>query len=345
MKKAWRFVLLIALLVSTLAVAQAAPATAPPARKVAILLFDKVENIDFTGPLQVFDVAGFEVFTVAADRTPIGMASGLKVLPQYSFADAPDADVVVIPGGDTDNVMMHKATLDWIKAKSAHAQHVMSVCNGAFILAHTGLLDGLTVTTTSGNVDALRHHSPDTKVVRDQRVVDAGKIITTGGFLAGIDGALHVVARLRGNGHAQFVAQTLEYDWRPDAGYTPATYALHLLPMNLDQKLAKFAQVDKVISSSGNANRWNISLLLTTEAPAAKLLTHIGSMLSIHGQWGNAVATESRKDEWAFQDADGKPWIASARVDKVKGSDKQQVLAIEVTRRQNPDSKKPRKTH
>lgn len=336
MKKTWRFALLITSFVSTIAFAAVAPATPSPSKKVAILLFDKVENIDFTGPLEVFDVAGFEVFTVAADRTPVAISGATKVLPQYTFADAPDADVVVIPGGDVENVMMNKATLDWIKAEASHAQHVMSVCNGAFILAHTDLLDGLTATTTSGNIDVLRHHSPGTKVVRDRRVVDAGKIITTGGLSAGIDGALHVVARLRGNGHAQFVAQTLEYDWRPDGGYVPATYALHLLPMYLDQKLAKFAQVDKVISSSGNADQWNISFLLTMERPQANLLTQIGLMLSAHGNWGKpSAAVESQKEEWTFQDEDGKPWIATARAQQVKGNDKQQVLTIDVKRRRN----------
>ena len=178
MKKSWCLALLLASFVTAHALATVAPATAQPSKKVAILLFNKVENIDFTGPMQVFDVAGFEVFTVAADRSPLVISGGMKVLPQYTFADAPDADVVVLPGGSVDDVMMDEATLAWIKGEAAHAQHVMSVCNGAFILAHTGLLDGLTATTTSGNVDSLRHHSPRTRVVRDKRVVDAGKIIT-----------------------------------------------------------------------------------------------------------------------------------------------------------------------
>lgn len=334
MKKAWRFALLITSFVATFGVAATPQATASPSKKVAILLFDKVENIDFTGPLQVFDVAGFEVFTVAADRTPVVISGGIKVLPQYTFADAPHADVVLLPGGEVDNVMMDKATLDWIKAEAHHAQHVMSVCNGAFILAHTGLLDGLTATTTSGNVEVLQHHSPGIKVVRDRRVVDNGKIITTGGLSAGIDGALHVVAKLRGDGHAQFVAQTLEYDWRPEGSYLPATYALHLLPMYLDQKLAKFAQVDKVISSSGNADRWNISFLLTTDRPPANLLTQIGTILSTHRKWGKSSTTEeSQKEEWALQSDDGRRWVASTRVEKAKGNAKQQVLTIKVKRR------------
>lgn len=210
MKKAWCFALLIATFVSAHAFAAVAPVAVQPQKKVAILLFNNVENIDFTGPMQVFDLAGLEVFTVAADRSPLVISGGMKVLPQYTFADSPDADVIVLPGGGVDDVMMDDATLAWIKGGAAHAQHIMSVCNGAFILAHTGLLDGLIATTTSGNVDSLRHHSPRTRVVRDRRVVDAGKIITTGGLSAGIDGALHVVARLRGNGHARYVAQMLE---------------------------------------------------------------------------------------------------------------------------------------
>lgn len=337
MKQAWCFVLLIASFVSAHAFAALAPIRAQPAKKVAILLFNQVENIDFTGPMQVFDVAGFEVFTVAADRAPVVISGGMKVLPQYTFADAPDADVVVLPGGAVDDVMMDNATLDWIKGEAVHAQHVMSVCNGAFILAHTGLLDGLTATTTSGNVNSLRHHSPRTIVVRDRRVVDAGKIITTGGLSAGIDGALHVVARLRGNGHARYVAQMLEYDWRPDGGYVPATYALHLLPMYLDQKLQQLVQVDKVISSSGNADRWTVTLLLTTEQPHARLLSQIGALLSNHGTWGKSSGAGSQKEEWSFQDDNRKRWTASAQIAPFKSDVKKQVLTIEVSsRRQQP---------
>lgn len=339
MKKAWCIALLIASFFPAHALAAAdavAPATSPPARKVAILIFNKVENIDFTGPMQVFDVAGFDVFTVAADRAPVVVSGGMNVLPHYTFTDAPDADVVVLPGGDVDDVMMDDATLAWIRGEAVTAQHVMSVCNGAFILAHTGLLDGLTATTTSGNVNSLRHHSPRTRVVRDRRVVDAGKIITTGGLSAGIDGALQVVARLRGNGHARYVAQMLEYDWRPSGGYVPATYALHHLPMYLDQKLRQLAHVDRIISSAGNAERWTISLLLTTEKPHNGLLTQIGALLSNHGTWGkSSMAVGSHKQVWSFQDDQRKRWMASAQMAPFKGDDKKQVLTIDVSSRPN----------
>jgi putative intracellular protease/amidase len=331
MNKAWRLALVITAFASSTAFSAPAPAAAQPV-KVAILVFDKAENIDFTGPLQVFDDAGFEAFTVAADRKTVVVSGGLSVMPQFTFTDSPDADVSVIPGGQVDDVMMDPAVLDWIKTKAGRAKHVMSVCNGAFILAHTGLLEGATATTTSGNVKSLREHSPGTKVVRDKRVVDHGKVITTGGLSAGIDGALHVVAKIRGEGNARFVAQTLEYDWRPEGGYVPATYALRHLPMYLDRKLAKLARVDKVVSSEGNAQRWNITFLVTSEAPPATLLPQIGTMLSTYGAWGKPTVTPRvPREEWQFKDDDGRQWTASARLFPVKGNDQQQVLAIAVS--------------
>lgn len=333
MKQPWRLLLLTTLFISSkLCAAPAkAPAAAPPT--VAILLFDKAENIDFTGPLQVFDDAGFETFTVAADRTPVLASGNLRVTPQFTFADAPDADVIVIPGGGVDEVMMNPAVIGWIKARVGRARYVMSVCNGAFILAHTGLLEGGTATTTSGNVNSLRHHSPGTKVVRDKRVVEHGKVITTGGLSAGIDGALHVVARMKGEGHARYVAQTLEYDWRPGAGYAPATLALRHLPMYLDRKLAALVRVDGVTESNGDAGRWTMSLLLGTAMPPAGLLARIGALLSAHGNWGAPAATQAnRKETWSFQDEDGKQWIASATLTAVKDDAGKHLLTIEIRR-------------
>src|SRR5207245_8921403 len=106
----------------------------------------------------------------------------------------------------------------------------MSVCNGAFILASAGLLDGLTATTTSGLIEKLRAEYPKTKVVDDRRFVDNGRIITAGGLSSGIDGALHVVSKMLGNGTAQAVALALEYDWRPGAGFARGALAARLIP-------------------------------------------------------------------------------------------------------------------
>src|SRR5262249_27321862 len=117
-------------------------------KPVAILVFDGAEIIDFTGPWEVFGAAGFDVYTVAATREPVTTAMGMKVVPRYTFADAPRAAILVVPGGTVKGARSSEATSRWVKEASAHAEQTMSVCNGAFILAGAGLLDGLTATTT-----------------------------------------------------------------------------------------------------------------------------------------------------------------------------------------------------
>jgi putative intracellular protease/amidase len=190
-------------------------AEAPIKKKVAILIFDGVQIIDYTGPFEMFGVAEFEVFTVAATKTPITTFLGMIVTPNYSFSDAPKADVLVVPGGDVRASETHEPTLTYIKETTQHAQNTMSVCNGAFILASTGLLDGLSATTTRGNIPGLTRKYPKVKVVRDQRYTDNGKIITTGGLSAGIDGALHIIERMLGAEEAKKIAYVEEYNWQP----------------------------------------------------------------------------------------------------------------------------------
>ncbi len=78
---------------------------------------------------------------------------GMTVVPKYTFADAPQPDVLVVPGGGVRAARNDAPTLAWVKATTEHVQHTMSVCNGAFILASAGLLDGLGATTTASNLD------------------------------------------------------------------------------------------------------------------------------------------------------------------------------------------------
>ena len=106
----------------------------------------------------------------------------------------------------------------------------MSVCNGAFILASAGLLDGLSATTTNGNIPRLRTQFPKINVVEDRRYVDNGKIITAAGLSAGIDGALHVVELLMGKGAAEQTALVEEYDWHGNSRFVRASLADHVLP-------------------------------------------------------------------------------------------------------------------
>ncbi|MEL6543140.1 MAG: DJ-1/PfpI family protein [Myxococcota bacterium] len=149
---------------------------------VAILVFDGVQIIDFSGPYEVFGQSRFDVFTVSRDGKPLNTAMNLRIEPRHSFSTAPTPDVLVIPGGHVDKLRTDRSIQEWIRRTSREADHVLSVCNGALVLASTGLLDGKTATTFYKALDELERSAPKTRIVRDQRFVDNGKIITSAGL-------------------------------------------------------------------------------------------------------------------------------------------------------------------
>jgi len=189
-------------------------------RTVAILIFEGAELLDFAGPAEVFIVAergrAFRVLTVAATRDPVTTMGGIAITPSCSFADVPSADVLVLPGGDTKNV--DEVGIEWIRSTAARAEVVISVCYGAFLLARAGLLEGIEATTHHWGLDELARAAPTCKVARGPRAVDAGKVVTTAGVTAGIDGALHVVERFHGAEAARWAAEEwLEHARSPAA--------------------------------------------------------------------------------------------------------------------------------
>ncbi|HEY8919256.1 MAG TPA: DJ-1/PfpI family protein [Chitinophaga sp.] len=186
--------------------------------KVAFYLQDGVEVLDFAGPLEVFSYAGFEVFIVSKDKKQLFAQGVLRITPDYDITNAPAADIVAFFGGDAGKAANDTAVISWLK-KQTNVQHYFSVCTGAFILGKAGLLDGLTVTTFHDSIEGLQAVVPAAKVLSNVRYVDNGRVITTAGISAGIDGALHLVAKLRGDEMAKKVAAYMEYDkWVPDQG-------------------------------------------------------------------------------------------------------------------------------
>lgn len=191
-------------------------------RNVAVVLYEGVELLDFAGPGEVFAVAqtvdgqnAFNVYTVAVSTEPLGSQGFVTVKPQYSFADAPKADIVVFPGGKVENFTKNEIGMTWAKAAAEEAEIAMSVCNGAFVLARVRLLENRKVTTHWGMISGLRKQVPTATILENVRFVDTGQIITTAGISAGIDGALHVVERLLGAPAAQLSAKFMEYNWQP----------------------------------------------------------------------------------------------------------------------------------
>lgn len=188
--------------------------------RALILLFNGVQIIDFAGPYEVLgqarDPAGEPLLAIATTSpggTPITAAMGLRVTPDHALEAAPAAHLLVIPGGDAGPCLEDPALLDWMRRRSAQAAITLSVCNGALLLARAGLLDGLAATTWTPSLPELARLAPRTRVV-ERRFVDNGRIVTSAGLSAGLDAALHCVARLCGAAVAEAAADRLEYHWR-----------------------------------------------------------------------------------------------------------------------------------
>lgn len=190
--------------------------------KVAILMFDQVQIIDFAAPYEVFGQAGFEVYTVSKDSKPIMTAMGLNVSPAYSFENLPTVDAVLVPGGDVEVVMNDRDVRHWLQKRAESVQYVLSVCTGAFILAEAHLLDGLQATTFYSKIDNLQQSYPAINVVNDRRYADNDKVITSAGLSSGIDAALQLVSDVQGLDAAKTIAHHIEYDWHEEG----ATFVL-----------------------------------------------------------------------------------------------------------------------
>jgi len=185
---------------------------------VCFYLQDGIEVLDFAGPMEVFSYAGFKVFTVSKTKDPIVSQGILKVVPDYSINDAPAAQILAFFGGNS-NRGFDDDVVRWIKSREAKTEYFFSVCTGAFALGKAGLLDGQTATTFHLSLDDLRKSFPKAKVLDKARFVDNGRVITTAGISAGIDGALHMVEKLRGREAATQAAAYMEYDkWVPGQG-------------------------------------------------------------------------------------------------------------------------------
>lgn len=190
---------------------------------IGILLFNDIELMDFAGPYEVFSVTSelnnyqlFKVFTVSQDGKEIKSVNGLKVLPDFSFINHPDIDILVIPGGvGTKSEMMKEAVLEWINRNHNSSTITMSVCSGARLLGKLGLLDRLECTTHHEVIEHLKEIAPKAIIKTDQRFYGNGKLFTSAGISAGIDLSLHVVEKLYGSSVADSARVYMEYgDWK-----------------------------------------------------------------------------------------------------------------------------------
>ena len=188
---------------------------------VGIYIYEQAEVLDFSGPFEVFATAkrlsskeAFEVFLVAEEGKPVQARGGYSVNPQYDFSHHPAIDLLIVVGGVHNQELTKLSVIDWITQVAATATLTASVCTGAFLLAQAGLLNGRRVTTHWEDIEDLRHAYPSLNVIEDQRWVDEGQFVTSGGISAGIDMSLHLVSRLLGAELAEKTARQMEFDWR-----------------------------------------------------------------------------------------------------------------------------------
>lgn len=285
----------------------------PPKPKVAILVFPGVEIIDFCGPYEVFGQAGYEVFTVGAKAEPLMTAMKLQITPSYAFGASPQADILVIPGGAIDQAMHDPATLDWIRTRHSESEITMSVCNGALILAQTGLLDNLTATTFHSAIDNLATGFPKVRVVNDKRFVDNGKIITTAGLSSGIDGAMHVVSRMEGKIDAELIARQLEYDWNEDTTFARAALADYPMTAAFGDRLKLELPVGsqaRVESSMGNRSNWEVIWRVESKSDKESIVNGLVERIS-RSFWRDAdpVSGPTAQRSWRFKDPRNRNWL------------------------------------
>ncbi|MFA6957601.1 MAG: DJ-1/PfpI family protein [Thermoanaerobaculia bacterium] len=202
-------------------------------RNVAIVLYNGVEVLDWAGPAEVFAAAShiapngsdyaFNVYAVSKTRAPIVSQGFVDVTPDYAIADAPAPDIIVLPGGGTGSVTGDPEWMAWVKTSVDGAENVLTVCTGAFVVGKLGGLDGLDVTTWYAAVPQLAEQFPNADVQPGRRFIDNGKVITTAGVSAGIDGSLHLVAKTLGRWVADRTAEYMEYAWAPQS-YSSSKY-------------------------------------------------------------------------------------------------------------------------
>ena len=185
-------------------------------------MLESVYNSELIAPYDVLHHSIFRdsvnyiaPFVVSPDGKPLTTFEGITIVPHHSFASAPLIDILVVPSTEQsmDADLGNDAFMIWLHAAAQRARYVITLCDGAFPLAGTGLVDGRTVTTFPADRDRLAQLYPDVDVAHDANLVIDGKFITSVGGALSYEPALYLVEALYGTGHARRTAEGLVLDW------------------------------------------------------------------------------------------------------------------------------------
>ena len=197
---------------------------------VGFLIVDGVYNTELTAPFDIFHHVrfhappGMEVFTVSPDGAPVKTFEGLTIDADYSFETAPRIEVLVVPSAEhsMDTDLENEAMMHWVRDVGANATFLVSLCDGAFVLAAAGLLDGLAVTTFPGDQDRFAEMFPHLDLRRGVSFVHDGKAITSQGGARSFDPAMYLADHLYGEKATQGIGRGMVISWPPTPESMPA---------------------------------------------------------------------------------------------------------------------------
>nr|WP_319484026.1 DJ-1/PfpI family protein [uncultured Cohaesibacter sp.] len=194
-------------------------------RHIAILLYEGVEVLDFSGPFEVLTTAKrvaakrgetfpYVPLLIAASREPVVARAGYRVLPDHDYDSCPALACLLVPGGVHEPHLDNQPLIAWVKRRAAEVELLASVCTGAFLLAEAGVVSGRHMTTHWEDITDFRTRYKDVGIIENVRWVEDGPLISSAGISAGIDMALQMVARLGSDVLAEQTARQMDFDWK-----------------------------------------------------------------------------------------------------------------------------------
>ena len=245
--------------------AMPAPTKADKTRNVAFLIYDGVEPLDLSGPLDVFTKAnfvtggGYNVYTVGLTHDTVqAEAQSFGITPKFSIDDAPKPDLIIVPGAAPERVGevgKDPRIQSWLRANAQPGQTVMSICTGAFIVGEAGLFDGRDATTHWMTLPQFATQFPLVHTYSGVRYIGDGNIYSAAGVSSGIDGALHLVEHFSGKEAADQVARVLQY--RRDTTPFPQSNKARVQPAPAGAKPLAMNNTDPVCGMKVAANTPN----------------------------------------------------------------------------------------
>lgn len=276
---------------------------------VAILVYDGVQVMDHAIPFEVFGQFSLNnVYTVSKDSGPLTTYMGMRILPNYSFADAPPPDVLVLPGGNATAARNDPAIIAWVERTAATADHVLTICTGVFFLVGNEILNGSRVTTWYDRQDDVRRVAPGTDVIGDELVVESGKLVSAAGL--GIEGALRVLAKLHGTPWAEVVRLNMEYEPLPDSLHVPRVGLADLKLPNRIYAAFPWRQAE-LRRYEGSTSEWAMAWRYDRSVPLDSLRTDFLAALSGEEGWrlaDEALDGTNWTSDWCIYENGAEDW-------------------------------------